>query len=133
MKFQWYNNGNQFEISMKYQWKSIGNWVAILMKYQWKSIGNPVKIHFEIKLEIEIGNSIGNSNGYLKFDRNNNEITNKNPAVNTFEISMTCQWKSIGKLVEIIMKDKLKFQWNTNGNPLCIQLKFQFNSSPVVI
>ena len=49
--------------------------------------------------------------------------------------SMTHKWKSIENLVEILMKDKLKFQWNTNGNPLGIQLKFQFNSNgnPVII
>ena len=53
---------------------SIGYPVAISKKCQWKSIENPVKIYFEIKLEIEIGNLIGNSNGHLKFNRNNNEI-----------------------------------------------------------
>ena len=79
------------------------------MKIHWKSSQNSLQNLIGNWKQV-IGNSIGNSNGYLKFDRNNNEITNKNPAVNTFEISMTCQWKSIGKLVEIIMKDKLKFQ-----------------------
>ena len=46
---------NSVEISMKHQFKfQRNNEVAISMKHQF--FENAVKIHFEIKLQIEIGN-----------------------------------------------------------------------------
>ena len=37
------------------------------MKYQWESLENPVKIHFEIKLQIEIGNRYWKFNWKFKW------------------------------------------------------------------
>ena len=103
-KHQWNSIGHPVEISTKYQWKSIWNWVSNSMKYWWKSIGNPVKIHLEIKLEMEIVNSIGNGNGHLKFNRNNKW--------NPFVISMNTCWY----FNETQMEIRFKFQWYTNRN-----------------
>ena len=69
-------------------------------------------------------NSIGNTNGHMKFNRNNIAI----PIEFQFsfqwihvEISMKHQRKSIGNPVKISMKNNLKIQWYTNGNPVGIQ------------
>ena len=77
---------NPVEISMKYQFKFQRNtngipW-DIQLQFQRNTNGNPLKIQLKFtlklnwkqKLEIEIGNLIGNSNGHLKFNRNNKKI-----------------------------------------------------------
>ena len=66
-----------------------------------------------------IGNSIGNSNGYLKFNRNNNEMP--------IEIQFSFQW--------IPVKISMKHQWKSIGNPVEISMKFKLKSigSPVGI
>ena len=71
------------------------------MKYQWKSIGNPLKIHFEIQLEIQMG------------ILNSKEITNEiklSFQLILIDISMKHQWKSIGNQVEISLIYQWKFQ-----------------------
>ena len=64
---------------------------------------------------MEIGNLIGNSKDFSNWIEKNNE--------KPIEIQLSFQWIP----VKILLRNKLKFKWNSNEYPFEIKLEFNSN------